>query len=204
MNMDNHKLVALAKALQHKAPHEVDEVLRQKRLDPQERLSVKVHLSAGAAPRRRVQAQFQLATDTAVYAPPQERPRTEMQRLLDRVGVDDQRTYTEAELNTLLANAGLDVETRLVVKIEAEARGLLRHETAIDRVLQQLEIEAPLSLVELEQRLDRHGISSLATRTAIRAECQQRGWLRMRARSMRAAAVLKGRDGKPLTLRSRP
>ena len=39
-----------------------------------------------------------------------------------------------------------------------------------------------------EERLDRHGLGSVATRTAVRAECQRRGWLTGGGnRTMRAA-----------------
>jgi hypothetical protein len=176
--MNNRRLLQLAKALQGKAPYEVDEALRRQHLDPTEHLAVKVELAAGAAPGRRVQAQVELAADTAVYAPPQERPKTAMDRLLERVGIHDQRQYTELELSELSQGAGLETEQRLAVKIEAEARGLMRYTSTTDRLLQQLGIDGPLDQLALEQRLDRHGVGSVAMRTAVRAECQRRGWLR--------------------------
>jgi hypothetical protein len=60
-----------------------------------------------------------------------------------------------------------------------------------------------------EERLDRHGLGHVATRTAVRGECQRRGWLKgggnrtMRASVAQGTRLVEGR-GRPVTLRSRP
>jgi hypothetical protein len=207
--MDNRKLVALSKALRHKTPQEVDEVLRRQHLDATERLAVKVQLAAAAAPGRRVQAG--LATDTAQYRHQEadQRPRSEMQRLLDRVKVDDTCTYTEGELVALLDQAGIaDTAQRLAIKIECQARGITRRGSVADTMLEQLGIEGPLDLMALERLLDQRGVASVAARTCVRAELQQRGWLKSSgSRSIRASAAtgtrLVDRQGHSITLKSR-
>jgi hypothetical protein len=51
--------------------------------------------------------------------------------------------------------------------------------------------------------MDRAGYGVTA-KNVVKAECQQRGWLRTGGnRTLRASAVLKDRHGRPLTLRSR-
>jgi hypothetical protein len=144
--MDNRKLVQLAAALTGKSAAEVDQELQRRRLDVAERIAVKHQLATTG--RHQVQAQVELATDGAVYAPPQDqRPRGTMQRLLDRVGVDHQRQYTEPELGTLLDQAGIDdPQQRIAVRIECASLGLTRQPSMVDRVLQQLAIEGTLSL----------------------------------------------------------
>jgi hypothetical protein len=209
--MNNRKLLAITEALRGKSLHDVDAMLRQHHLDPQERLAVKVQLAAGAAGHT-VRAGFELATDRAHYRHEEadQRPRSEMQRLLDRVGVDDQRTYTEPELNELLAQAGItDSQQRLAIKVEAEGRGLTRPGSVADTMLEQLGIEGPLDLMALERLLDQRGVASVAARTCVRAELQQRGWLKSSgSRSMQASAErgtpLLDARGQPLTLKSRP
>jgi hypothetical protein len=202
--MNPRDVVRLAHDLRGQPLAAVDAELHRRHLDAETRLQVKLELQAAGAPT--VKAAFELATDTAVgHQERTTRPKTTMERLLDRVGIDDQRQYTEPELNELLAQAGLDLEQRLAVKIECESLRLIRHTSVTDRLLQQLGIDGPIDQLALEARLDRHGIDSVAMRTAVRAECQRRGWLKGGGNgTIRASTVLKGRDGKPLTLRSRP
>jgi hypothetical protein len=205
--MDNRTLVELAQALQGKAPQEVDDILRRQHLDVVERIAVK-HQLAGMGGRT-VRARFELATDTASYAPPQaRRSKTTLERLLDRLGVDTRRTYSEAELTARLREAGLDAEQRLAVKIEAEARGLLRHASVAARLLEHLGLDGPVDAMALECLLDRRGVGSVTLRTAIRAELQQRGWLRGGTRTLRASAApgtrLVDSRGRTITLKSRP
>jgi hypothetical protein len=152
-----------------------------------------------------VQAGFELATDRAEHRhqESEQRPRSEMQRLLDRVGVDDQRSYTEPELNELLAQAGItDPKQCLALKIECRSLGLMRDATGVERLLRSLAIDGPVDQVALEHSMDQRGYGVTA-KNVVKAELLQRGWLRGGGRSMQASAVLTGRDGTPLTLTSR-
>ena len=210
--MNNRKLVALSQELQGKSAADVDAILRQQHLDPQERLAVKVQLAAGAASDRRVQAG--LATDRAQYRHEEadQRPRSEMQRLLDRVGVDPESAYTEVELGKLLDQAGItDTVQRLSIKVEAQARGLLatapRDARAVERLLENLGVDGPVDQYALELDMDRAGYGVTA-KNVVKAELQQRGWLKSSgSRSMRASAAIGTRlvdaRGHSITLKSR-
>jgi hypothetical protein len=140
--MNPRDVVRLAHDLRGQPLAAVDAELHRRHLDAETRLQVKLELQAAGAPT--VKAAFELATDTAVgHQERTTRPKTTMERLLDRVGIDDQRQYTEPELNELLAQAGLDLEQRLAVKIECESLRLIRHTSVTDRLLQQLGIDGP-------------------------------------------------------------
>lgn len=197
--MDNRTLCQLASALLGKSATEVDTILRQKHLHSMERMSVKIQIDAMATHGRSMHA--------TGHQKGERRPRSMMDRLLDRVGVDDQRTYTDAELGTLLAQAGVDAETRIACKVEAQARGLLRDPSPVERLLQSLSIDGPVDQLALELEMDRAGYGVVA-KNIVKAELQQRGWLQGGGSSMRASAakgtrLVDGR-GRSLTLRSRP
>jgi hypothetical protein len=166
-------------------------------------------LEAGAAPGRRVQAG--LATDRAQYRHEEadQRPRSEMQRLLDRVKVDGTCTYTEGELGALLDQAGItDTAQRLALKIECRSLGLMHDASGVERLLRSLGIDGPVDQFRLELEMDRAGYGVTA-KNVVKAELQQRGWLKgggsrsMRASAERGTPLLDGR-GQPLTLKSRP
>jgi hypothetical protein len=115
--MDNRKLMQLAAELQGKSAAEVDTILRRQHLDVSERVAVKLQMAA-AGPHTLRAAGF--ATYTADYR----RPVGEMPRTLRRMGVDPQRTYTEAELTDLIRQAGLEPEQAIAVRIyQARAVG---------------------------------------------------------------------------------
>jgi len=190
--MDNRKLVALAKALRHKTPQEVDEQLRRQRLDLVDRVAVK-HLLASSG-RRAVHAGGELATDP---------PSPAVERTLRRLGLTTDEPISIAELDARMTALGLSVEARIGTKILLEAHGLLAAApvpSEAARRLETLNIQGVITLAQLEERLDNAGIGSVALRTAIRVECQRRGLLTLRARSLQASADK--RTG--LTLRSRP
>jgi hypothetical protein len=207
--MDNRKLCALAAELSKKSSTEVDTILGQTYRDPQERLSVKIQIDAMDAPRRTVHARG-LATDTAEVRPHLD-PRTmgEMDRVLRRAGVDARRQYSEADLNALLAQAGVDAETKIACKLEAEARGLLRDTSRVERLLQSLSIDGPpVDQVWLEREMDRTGYGVTAQHV-VKAELQMRGWLKSSGRRTMKASAAQGTRlvdarGRAITLRSRP
>jgi hypothetical protein len=200
MSLNNRQLTQLAQELTGRTSGEVNAELQRRHIDFQSRIAVKVQIDAMAATGRTVHARG-LATDTAAY-----RPLSEMDRLLRRAGLRQDQTYTEAEIETAARGAEItDPQTRLALKLECSARGMIAtglpaQPREVDRVLMSLAIDKPITLTALEDRLDRHGIGSVALRTAVRAELQQRGLLAEGGRrSLRASAAPRG-----LTLRSWP
>jgi hypothetical protein len=211
--MDNRTLLALSRDLQHKSATEVDKILGQKYRDPQERLSVKIQIDAMAATGRSMRALGEMAHDRAEWSPgaPDPRPRSEMDRWLDRIQVDRQRTYTEAELGTLLDQAGVtEPEQRIAVRLECRAQGLTRDVSDADRLLRALNISGPVDLLALEQTMDQRGYMP-SIKTVIKSACQQRGWLKGGGnRTLRAAAethstrLVDRHTGQARTLKSYP
>jgi hypothetical protein len=198
--MNNRQLVALSEALRGRSPAEIDQELHRRHLDIVDRIAIKHAISATApgAGGRTVQA----GGDGG-------RPQNSMDRLLQRVGIDAENALTELELNKLLARASLTPEEAIAVKIECAARGITRHASVTDRLLEQLGIDGPLDLMALERLLDHRGVGSVAMRKAIAAELQQRGWLRGGGSvSLQASAATTARlvdtHGRPVTLRSWP
>jgi hypothetical protein len=195
--------------LQSKPLAEVDELLRRRHLDATERVAVKVQLQASAALQGgTVQAGFRLLTDRPHQAA---RPATEMDRLLQRLDLAAGDIVTMPELEARMAAQGLDPQTRIAVKVEAAERGLLatvpRYPNEAARLLEHLGISGPVSLEVIERTMDQQGYGPTA-KAVVKAELQQRGWLRAAgSRTMRAAATgtrLVDRRGQPVTLRSLP
>jgi hypothetical protein len=84
----------------------------------------------------------------------------------------------------------------------------MRRTSETDRMLVQLGIDGPMDLEALERLLDQRGVGSVTARTCVRAELQQKGWLRgSGSRTLRAAAakgtLLVDSRGEPVTLKSR-
>jgi hypothetical protein len=198
--MDNRKLTALARQLAGQSLASIDQELRQRHLDVTECIAVKHAIDAAAVP---------LGRTVHATSHQEARPRNEMDRLLDRIGVDAKRQYTEAELTGLLQQTDLDAQSRIAVRLECRARGLTRDTSEADRLLRNLGIEGPVSLEAIEQQMDRVGWGVTA-KNVVKSELQVRGWLKSPGnRSMRAAADprptrLVDRRGHPLTLKSQP
>jgi hypothetical protein len=209
MVMNNRQLLAMSQALQGQSAADVDAVLREKHLDPQERLAVKVQIDAAAATQgRTVKAGVTLASDGA-------RPLSEMDRLLRRAGLRQDQTYTEAEIEAAARGADLtEPQTRLALKIECASRGMIGvgldpQASEADRLLRNLGISGPVDLEAIEQKMDQLGWGVTA-KTVVKSECQRRGWLKHpgNLRSMRASAArgtrLVDQRGRPISLKSIP
>jgi hypothetical protein len=138
------------------SPQQVDAELRRRHLDPDTRLAVKLEMRAAADASRprglQLRALGELATDRAA----EPRPKSAMDRLLDRAQVDPTRTYTDAELTERLQQAGItDPEQRLCLRIECHARGLVRDPNEADRLLRNLGIDGPVHLEAVERVMDK-------------------------------------------------
>jgi hypothetical protein len=91
--------------------------------DPTLRIAAKHHLTAEGLLTDRHVPPGAMATDDASHAP----KGSHLQRVLDRIGIREQRTYDEYDIDALLRQARVeDIETRLAVKTELRTRGQLR------------------------------------------------------------------------------
>jgi hypothetical protein len=199
--MSPRDVVRLARELRGQPLAAVDAELRRRQLDAETRLQVKLELQAAGTGGHTVTAVGELATDDPHQGA---RPSPELARTWRRLGLSTDAPVTVAELDQRLTAAGLSVEQRIAVKLDAEQQGLIVHgpefPSEAARMVDTLGITGPMSLAALEALLDRHGIGSVTARTCIRSELQTRGWLRGGGpRSMRASAD----QGTGLTLRSR-
>lgn len=122
--MSPKEVVNVAKGLQHKSAAAVDEELRRRHLDAQDRLAVRIEIQAQA--QQRINAS--LATDVAEWR--QERPlqpQTEIERLMQRADLQPGLQYTEADIEEGCRQAGIvDPTQKLAMKVEAEMRGMLK------------------------------------------------------------------------------
>jgi hypothetical protein len=139
-------LMARARVYQFSDEGKLDDFLRDQRLSPEERISFKLEMQASgrwqpqATPGRgpTISAQLatdqdfalgSLATDRAQYHPRPPEPRyrpgmTEPERLLAKLHIS--APVTMAELERRMTEAGLDAETRISCKLEAQQKNLLK------------------------------------------------------------------------------
>jgi hypothetical protein len=123
--MSPRELQRIVRDVAGKSDEAVDLELNEARLDAQDRISIKVELQAQRQQRTMA---AHLATDSAEWKPSDRplQPLTEIERLMQRAGLQPGMKYTEADIEQGCKQAGIvEPSDKLAVKLEAEVRQML-------------------------------------------------------------------------------